>query len=127
MQMQPGFACCFHFLFLFLSAACGGQVHGASSDRPIDAGTATEPDADAEAGIDADPDADADPGFVCECSGGNEITGVGTWVVPDSGSGRCGQPMCEDDCGHQWMAVCVTSGAFSCREGAPTCHDAAPE
>ncbi|HEX8793055.1 MAG TPA: hypothetical protein VF765_19055, partial [Polyangiaceae bacterium] len=102
----------------FLLAACGGQAQGTSPDGgPVDGAASKDTGGgDADAGVDV----------VCECSGSNVMTGSGVKVVPGNGIGACGQPSCEDECGHEWTAACDSSGGWTCRTfpPPPSCPDA---
>ena len=105
----------------FLLAACGGQAQGASPDGGRVDGSASRGDGGGGNEVDADVD------VVCECSGSTVMTGSGVQVVPGSGVGPCGQPSCEDECGHEWTATCGSLGEWTCQGGfppPPTCLDA---
>ena len=109
----------------FLLAACGGQAQGASPD-----GGRVDGAASGEAGggeVDAGGQMDAGVDVVCECSGSNVITGSGVQVVPGSVVDPCGQPSCEDECGHEWRSTCGSLGEWTCQGGfppPPACLDA---
>lgn len=102
-------------VFCLLAAGCEGQARG------------TPPDGGSVDG--AGPDADTGADVMCECSGSDVMTG-GAMVVPDSGVGPCGQPSCEDDCGHEWKAACGSLGEWTCQGGfppPPACLDASQD